>query len=448
MWWALLNRHWLWLVLIVGLLLRLGYAFAQDTAVLYNNGGDSGWYLQNGYALVTNNTIPNGINIDLSRLPTAPLYLIFVGFWQAIFAPEFAIIAIRVLQCLMGAATCYFAYRIARDLTNQLSAGLLTAGLLAFSPVFIIENAQIATETLYIFFVAAGLSVYIRWLAGGEAQSRWMLPLVGLLFGLATLTRAVLLLFPIGLALHLLLIGRRTNLKPKAHQAAVLLLVYALVVSTWTFYNLFRWNRLVIGGEGFAAFLYIGATEWDGPSGVDERLGLNSGQAHKESLYTEATAQTIRADPAGYIRKRLNELANAYLQPHGTVYFPGESLKDMAANWLRSDRSPGGLVRLTQGDYFWPKLLIYSFHYTALGAGLIGMWLYRHRWQPALPLIGFVLYTTLIHLALLALPRYIFPTEFVWWIFAGAAFAHALRRDARLPEKQPVPLDTRSSESL
>lgn len=225
-------------------------------------------------------------------------------------------------------------------------------------------------------------------------------------------------------------------------------MVYALLTSIWTVYNLYRWNRLVIGGEGFAAFLYIGTTEWDGPFGVDQRLGITSDQVRGQELYTNAAVQTIRADPAGYIVNRLKELANAYLQPHGTVYFPGESLKDMAASWLRSDRSPGGLARLTQGDYFWPKLLIYIFHYTALGAGLIGMWLYRHRWQPALPLIGFVLYTTLIHLVLLALPRYIFPTEFIWWIFAGAAFASALRRDARLPEKQPVPLDTRSPESL
>jgi hypothetical protein len=28
---------------------------------------------------------------------------------------------------------------------------------------------------------------------------------------------------------------------------------------------------------------------------------------------------------------------------------------------------------------------------------------------------------TLVHLALLALPRYIFPTEVFWWIFAAAA---------------------------
>jgi hypothetical protein len=35
--------------------------------------------------------------------------------------------------------------------------------------------------------------------------------------------------------------------------------------------------------------------------------------------------------------------------------------------------------------------------------------------------MGFVLYTTLVHLPLLALPRYIFPTETVWWVFAAVA---------------------------
>jgi hypothetical protein len=35
------------------------------------------------------------------------------------------------------------------------------------------------------------------------------------------------------------------------------------------------------------------------------------------------------------------------------------------------------------------------------------------------PLTGFVVYTTLLHLVMLALPRYIFPIMPVMWIFAA-----------------------------
>ena len=96
-------------------------------------------------------------------------------------------------------------------------------------------------------------------------------------------------------------------------------------------------------------------------------------------------------------------------------------MKELASNWLHTDRSLSGLIALTQGAAFWPKLVLYLFHYTALIGGLIGLWLTRNRWRLALPLIGFIGYITLAHLALLATPRYIFPTEVFWFVFAAVA---------------------------
>jgi hypothetical protein len=37
----------------------------------------------------------------------------------------------------------------------------------------------------------------------------------------------------------------------------------------------------------------------------------------------------------------------------------------------------------------------------------------------SLPLIGFIAYTSLLHLVILALPRYLFPAFPVYWIFAA-----------------------------
>lgn len=409
------SKKLLKLILLIALGLRL-LSVLSVGASIPQTGGDSLWYLENGYGLIH--------NLNPGPLQPPPLYLLYLGTWQTLLNYDTAIIVIRIGQCLMGVATCYFAYRIAIDVTRDERVGLLAAGALAISPTFILEPTQITSETLYIVLLSAGLSLYTHWLASGEPHPKRNLALVGLLMGLTTLTRAVLLLFPLGLGIHLLLLGGRTDWRRRLGQAGLLLLIYVLVVSTWTFYNLARWDRLVIGGDGFAAFFYIGATEWDGPFGVDERLGITSDQVREQTLYTDAAIQTISANPLGYITNRLSELAGAYLQPHGTVNFPGESLKEIVGNWLQRDRSLGGLLGLTQGNYFWPKLAIYIFHYAALIGGLIGMWLYRQRWKLTLPLMGFVLYTTLIHLVLLALPRYIFPTEVFWWIFAAAAMAY------------------------
>jgi hypothetical protein len=215
--------------------------------------------------------------------------------------------------------------------------------------------------------------------------------------------------------------GWRTGIR----RAALLLVVFALVVSTWTVYNLARWNRVVIAGEGFAAFLYIGAAGWDDPEALDERLeregGGDPGQDQRD--YLGAAETYVSSDPLGYITRRVGELAGAYLQPHGTVLFPGESLRELALRWWRDDRSIGGLSALTQGDAFVIKLALYVVHYGGLLAGAAGMWMTRRDWRLTLPLIGYVAYTTLVHLFLLALPRYLFPTMIVWWVFAGVALS-------------------------
>jgi 4-amino-4-deoxy-L-arabinose transferase-like glycosyltransferase len=425
---------WLALILALALVLRLGYALAQNPLEPYDNtSADGFWYLNSGLQLVSGE--------DFLHLPTAPVYMIFVGIPQQLFSREGAVIAVRIIQAFLGAATCYLAYRLALRLTGLQRAGLIAAGVLAISPVFIIEAAQVATETLYLFLVAAALTVYVTSIDQKNAGWRPLLA-VAFLFGVATLTRAVSLAFPIGLAIHLLMVcGWRAGLR----RAFVLLLAYALVVSTWTVYNVVRFDRWVIGAEGLAAFIYIGATGYTSPQDVDARLSQDAGAEvqddasyeERQEAYLDAASNVIGSDPLGYIGRRLSELANAFLQPHGTVFFPGESLRELVLTWAREDRSVSGLLALTQGDAFWPKLAIYVFHYAGLIGGLVGIWLYRRRWRVALPLIGFIIYTALVHLVLLALPRYIFPTALCWWVFAAAAFAGTPEPVTAI-EKQPA----------
>lgn len=415
-------------------MLRLLHGLGQDTLAVYTTGqGDSAWYLAQGYALVTGldeTALPGygaegSLPVSLRHLPTPPLYLLLIGFWQALLPRAAAILAIYITQALLSTLTVYFAYRITAQIGSH-RAGLIAAGLLAIAPVFIIETGLILTETLYIFLLALAFWLYLlashsRWWERG-LRGEGALMLAAFVFGLATLTRAALLLFPLGLALHLLLAnGWRQGLR----RAGLLLLIYSLTVATWTMYSLARWDRFVIAGEGFAAFLYIGATDtgWQGPEATDAAL-LEPG-----SFEQEAQA-IISADPLGYIQRRIGQLTAAYLQPHGTVFYSGESLRQLVANWFETDRTFTGLIELTQGQHFWPKLAIYIFHYGVILLGLAGMWCTRHRWRLTLPLIGLVLYVTLLHLLLDAIPRYIFPTMLVWVIFAALALGGSVLQSA------------------
>ncbi len=399
------------LLLAAAFLLRALYGMGLDTQLPYTGtGGDTRWYLEYGKLLVSGG--------ETGPLTPPPLFLIFVGIPQLVLSPEAAIYTIRVLQVLFSTAICYFAYRTGRAIGGERS-GLVAAAFLGFNPIFIMESGQITSETLFLFFLSAALAVYVETVKREPPLLR-NFALAGVLLALATLTRASLLAFPIGILIHLFMAYKPAR---AARYGITLLVVVALVLSTWTIYYKLRWDRWIIAGEGLAGFLYLGTVGWEGPFATDdalqEQVSPDAADAPREEQYIDAASNIISGDIGGYLSRRLSEWAGAYLTPHGVPWFPGESLRELGLTWLRDDFTLEGLVRLLQGDAFVPKLAFYIVHYTGIILGLLGMVATRKQWRLTLPLIGFIAYVTLMHFVLYALPRYIFPATLCYWIFAA-----------------------------
>ncbi len=446
-------------ILLFGLLLRVVYALDQPTLAQYTGatGGDSSGYLANGAGFFSGQEHGwiRGIPFYNSNLKPAPLYVLFVGLFQVFLPDHEAILAIRLLQCLVSIATAWLAYRLATTIADDDRAGILSAALMALHPAFNTEPAQIGTETLYIFFLALGLWLYAEFCAGLAMDRRppdsghvHRLALAGVAFGLATLTRGVAALFPLVLALHLVWLGASRKSLPRwRRRCALLLVVYAAMVSTWTIYNLASWNRLVIVSDQLMGALWRGAESDDGSPQHNDSLLLEGVEAatpagceidckynHATETYVSKISDILRADFGGYLALRVNELAYAILQPHGTAEFGDTSVVVAARAWLAEDRSPRGLVQIARIDGFLEKLAFWIFHFAGIGFGLLGIFWSRRAWRIAAPVAGFAFYTIAIHFFLLALPRYLFPIELVWLVFAGVALAriHENRQNRRL----------------
>ncbi|MBI5051760.1 MAG: hypothetical protein HZB52_00630 [Chloroflexi bacterium] len=106
------------------------------------------------------------------------------------------------------------------------------------------------------------------------------------------------------------------------------------------------------------------------------------------------------------------------MQPQGTVSFgnEGESLKDLALQVLNKKMSLNDLI---QSSGFFPKLIIYIFHYIGLIGGLIGIILMRRDWLKVLPLTLPIAYFTLFYTLLTIIPRYLLPIMPLYMIFAA-----------------------------
>ncbi len=439
------TNRWLWLILFAGLLLRLVYALDQPTVSLYRHGGggDSGWYLANGAGFFSGKEhgYIRGIAFYVSSLPTPPAYLVFTGIFQTFLPKHESVVVIRILQCVISVATAYLAYRITRSIVRDHRAGLIAAALVALHPAFIVESNTIATETLYIFFVVIGLWLYVEYVieAPNPDQRRGLstraaISLTALAFGMATLTRAVAALFPLIIVIHMLMLGVRRGREHGARHSLLLLLVYVALLSTWTIHNMVLWNRLVIVSDQLMPAIWRAAITNDGsPTENDELLLQDAADSlpqdcevdckfqHATDTYVKQIKATVSEDPIGFVFRRLRELSASLLQPHGTIPFGAKSIRDAGSAWLQYDRSMDGLLRLISTEGFVPKLSIWFLHYFGIVLGLAGMWLTRRSWHVTLPLIGFLVYTALVHLVVLDSPRYLFPIEIIWLIFASAA---------------------------
>ncbi len=433
----------LWIVLLIGLLLRLAFALTEPTYSRFDlaRGGDTGWYLVNGYGFFSGEAHGwvEKMPFYISRIPTPPLYILFAGFVQQFFGRHETIVVMRLLQCLASIATVYLASRLSQLITGDRRVATTVAVLAAFHPVFIIEPASIATETLYIFFLVLSFWLYTEYVVVAvlRQQEYKISPKAAMLlaataFALATLTRAVAVLFPAVIVLHLMLLGRRQLVAMWRGLALVLIVVYAVTVSTWTIYNIVLWDRLVIVSDQLLPALWRGAETQDGSPAQNDALLLQGKEVatdddcqvdckyqHPAELYIEHIAAIVDADIAGFILRRLNELSYSLIQPHGTARFGEASIRDAAGELLRQNVSAERLLAVAQMEGFALKVAAWILHIGAMVMGIMGMWLTRQRLAFTSPLISFVIYTIVAHLFLLALPRYLFPLEFIWLLFAG-----------------------------
>lgn len=408
-------------IFALGLMLRLLYLLSVPA--LPGGGGDAYWYMANGIGIWNGDTVGTALDLpyNTALLPTAPLFLFIAGFWPRLLGLENGVLVIRLIHIGCTLVTIWLAYDMTVRITQQQWGGIFLAALLSLSPVLIIEPVQITTETLYVLWIIAGVAAYVRAVEPDTAHPfRWLL-LCGALLGLATLTRAVSLLFPIGLMGHWLLVQGWQQWRKGLVGAILLLIVYSGTVSTWTVHNWVNNQRFVIASSELMAAIWRGAVPVSGsPQENDAILG--------NETPAEQVTDILQSDTSGYLQRRGSQLLAAYLQPHGVLELGGESLRTLALTWLRDDVSLEGLGRLLNGDFFWPKLAIYLWHYMGILLGVVGIWLSRAKWRLTLPLIGFIVYTTLIHSVLLALPRYIFPTHIFFWCFGAIALAHLLTR--------------------
>jgi 4-amino-4-deoxy-L-arabinose transferase-like glycosyltransferase len=379
-------------------------------------GGDGPFYLRMGRVI-----LEHGLTTAITWMGTSgPLYPLGFAFLYTVLPNDDQTIlqAARIAQTMIDTLTCCAAFDLGRRVFNE-RAGLLAGLAVALDLRFITQAGAINTETFFIFFLVTGVRAFVIARAATDDRRKWPgYVLSNILFLLASFTRAIAIGLPVLFA-GLTLLPKPTPAQLK--RAALVVGVGALIISGLTAWTYATTGRIVVISSGLDIQFWMGSRldgQWHGAEAFEQERAYLIAEDPENPPYLRDAFQTIARDPVAYVLLQFRKLAAAYLQPHGTTAFAGESLKDLAVAALRGQIS---VVELINGEAFWPKLIIYIFHYVSLIGGLIGLWLARRDWLKVLPLALPIFYFTAAYTPLVIIPRYVFPAMPFFMILAAFA---------------------------
>ena len=142
-----MSRH-LIIILLVAFALRLALGLAHP--FIFDDSAD---YLTLGHAIATGHDYCTAGGLYASRMPGYPVLIAGV---ELIFGNgPIALHALMALQAILGAATCYLVYRLARPMSKSIA--ILAALLAALDPLSIAFSGAVLTETPFTFLLLLAL---------------------------------------------------------------------------------------------------------------------------------------------------------------------------------------------------------------------------------------------------------------------------------------------------
>ncbi|MFP3852892.1 MAG: glycosyltransferase family 39 protein [Anaerolineales bacterium] len=178
----------------------------------------------------------------------APLYPAFLSLIYRSVELANRFFAARIVQAAVMATLGPLAFLLARELSARFHYSLAAGLLVTTWPLLVSLPLALATENLFLPLTAAGTLLLLRKEQGG---SRWLPVFAGVTFGMAALTRSVILGFPALVAAWYWLRGER-------RQAALLVLPIILMAAPWAVRNSLLHGQPTMIESSLGYNLYLG----------------------------------------------------------------------------------------------------------------------------------------------------------------------------------------------
>jgi 4-amino-4-deoxy-L-arabinose transferase-like glycosyltransferase len=406
-------------IVAVAFLVRLAAVLAIDVDPRVGWQFDMSWY--DG---VARRLLKGWGYIGVDGAPTAawpPGYPLFLATIYALFGPS--LLAAKVANALLGAATAFVTYLIACELRRP-AVGLVAAAVLALFPGHVLFSPAILSEPLFGFLSCVALWLFIRCDRRGRAGAATWAGL-GLFLGAISLVRGVgFLLLPVFASTRLF---EGASWRSTARLTLAAAAGIALALAPWTLRNDVRLGYPILIGTDGAFALYVGNSPIaTGGHTLDMRDPLQARFGELLALPApRAEVEVARAQ----IREALGWMAT---HPHRVLALVPAKLYYMyrddrgARSWIRH----GLASRFSPDAERWLFRIVDGYWFAVLGLALVGARRFLPRDGPgavAVPLT--VAWMTAVHAVFFfGSPRFHVPLVPVLSLLAAAEIVAGAQR--------------------
>lgn len=284
----------LFLIMGFGLIIRVVYVLTMTpNTIIFPDGIQ---YDEIAKDLLEGKGYPDGV--DIYKSSRAPGYPTLLALLYMIFGTD--IIWVKLIQSFLNVLTILPIYGLGLLIFNR-SVAVTASIFMTIDPFFIFFGGLILSEILFMFF----LSLSLFFLYFGIKNARYPALISGsMLMGLAILTRASLLLFPLFIVSWIML-DKRADVKKASTFCAFFVVTLCFTLVPWTIRNYYVYHSFVPITIGVGKTLSDANNPTaDGGSDMSKIPALPSSLSslERDRLYKEKAIQFILENPVKFIK--------------------------------------------------------------------------------------------------------------------------------------------------
>jgi 4-amino-4-deoxy-L-arabinose transferase-like glycosyltransferase len=308
------------LICLLAFIIRLAYVLSLQPKIF--------WYDGEQYSRLATVLVQHGVYVNAQGHPSAfwpPGYPFLLAAVYALFGVN--IVAVRVVQCLIGVATVVLVHRIARRVLDGIGS-TLAALATALYPLFIYSAGAILPVTLQVALIAGG---FLLVLVAVERRSIPAAAGAGVVGACATLVAGsalpVFLLSVVWIAwwgAGTAFSTPRRNRTRSVRLALACLLPIVVIVGAWTLRNQHALGHPVVVSTNGGYNLWLGnypgvkastGNRFEVPGMEEEAMRLGSlpgNEVTRDRAFSHRAMEYISADVPRFLRLSLSKLLNLW----------------------------------------------------------------------------------------------------------------------------------------